>query len=97
VYTQIRAQVLGELGPELSRVVATRSSLSQPLKAAILAIVQSFHGGESCEKTLSQGGGASTSLYGGDERGEPESHFKFPHGVLPSVMNSAPTAENKKR
>ena len=37
-YTQIRAQILGELGPELTRVVANWASLSQPLKAAILAI-----------------------------------------------------------
>jgi hypothetical protein len=40
-YTQIRAQILGELGPELARVVAAWSSLSQPLKAAILAIIDS--------------------------------------------------------
>ena len=39
--TQIRAQILGELGPELARVVAAWSSLSQPLKAAILAIIDS--------------------------------------------------------
>ena len=39
--TQIRAQILGELGPELEQVVAAWSLLSQPLKAAILAIVNS--------------------------------------------------------
>jgi hypothetical protein len=39
--TQIRAQILGELGPELARVVAVWSKLPGPLKAAILAIVNS--------------------------------------------------------
>jgi hypothetical protein len=39
--TQIRAQILSELGPELAQVVAAWSSLSQPLKAAILAIINS--------------------------------------------------------
>jgi hypothetical protein len=38
-YTQIRAQILGELGPELARVVAVWSKLPVPLQAAILAIV----------------------------------------------------------
>jgi hypothetical protein len=42
--TQIRAQILGELGPDLARVIAAWSSLSQPLKAAILAIVNSSEG-----------------------------------------------------
>jgi hypothetical protein len=40
-YTQIRAQILGQLGPELTHVVAAWSKLSPPLKAAILAIVNS--------------------------------------------------------
>jgi hypothetical protein len=40
-YTQIRAQIPGELGPELAQVVATWSKLPAPLKAAILAIVGS--------------------------------------------------------
>jgi hypothetical protein len=40
--TQIRAQILGELGPELARVVAAWSKLPAPLKAAILAIVNSM-------------------------------------------------------
>jgi hypothetical protein len=41
-YTQIRAQILGELGPELARVVAVWLKLPAPLKAAILAIVNSM-------------------------------------------------------
>jgi len=40
-YTQIRAQILGQLGPELTRIVATWSKLSPQLKAAGLAIVGS--------------------------------------------------------
>ena len=40
-YTQIRAQILGELGPDLTRVVTVWSKLPAPLKAAILAIVNS--------------------------------------------------------
>jgi hypothetical protein len=44
--TQIRAQILGELGPELARVVVAWHSLSQPLKAAILAIVNSSEGAQ---------------------------------------------------
>ena len=40
-YTQIRAQILGELGPELTRVVAVWSKLPAPFKAAILAIINS--------------------------------------------------------
>jgi hypothetical protein len=40
-YTQIRAQILGQLGPELTRIVASWSKLSSPLQAAILAIVGS--------------------------------------------------------
>ena len=43
-YTQIRAQILGQLGPELTRIVATWSKLPAPLKAAILAIVNSSEG-----------------------------------------------------
>ena len=39
--TQIRAQILGELGPELSQVVTEWPSLSQPLKAAINATIRS--------------------------------------------------------
>jgi hypothetical protein len=38
-YTQIRAQIASSLDPELAQVVDAWSSLSQPLKAAILAIV----------------------------------------------------------
>jgi hypothetical protein len=45
-YTQIRAQILGELGPELARVVAAWSKLSPPLKTAILAIIQSASSSE---------------------------------------------------
>jgi len=40
-YTQICAQIPGELGTDLSRVVAAWSKLSAPLKAAILAIINS--------------------------------------------------------
>ena len=40
-YTQIRAQILVELGPDLTRVVAVWPNLPAPLKAAILAIVNS--------------------------------------------------------
>jgi hypothetical protein len=40
-YTQIRAQISGAVSPELPRVVAAWPSLGQPLKAAILAIVES--------------------------------------------------------
>jgi len=39
--TQIRAQILDELGPELAQVVAAWAKLSPQLKAAILAIVGS--------------------------------------------------------
>ena len=39
--TQIRAQILGELGPDLARVVAAWSKLPAALQAAILAIVNS--------------------------------------------------------
>ncbi len=39
--TQIRAQITDALGRDLSRVVAAWSELSPPLKAAILAIVNS--------------------------------------------------------
>jgi hypothetical protein len=53
-----------------------------------------FSTGETCEETVSQGGGVPTSLSGGDERSEPESQIKFPHGGLPSVANSTSTAEN---
>ncbi|MGO8741327.1 MAG: hypothetical protein ACLQUR_02880 [Limisphaerales bacterium] len=38
-YTQIRAQILGELGPELAQVVAKWPKLPPTLKAAVLAIV----------------------------------------------------------
>ena len=37
--TQIRAQMAGAMGRDLSRVVAAWSQLSAPLRAAILAIV----------------------------------------------------------
>jgi hypothetical protein len=40
-YTQIRAQILGQLGPELTQIVATWAKLSPQLKAAVLAIVGS--------------------------------------------------------
>jgi hypothetical protein len=40
-YTQIRAQILGGLGSNLARVVASWSKLPAALKAAILAIVNS--------------------------------------------------------
>jgi hypothetical protein len=43
-YTQIRAQILDALGLELSQVVAAWPSLSEPLKAAILAIIHSAGG-----------------------------------------------------
>ena len=39
--TQIRAQILGALGRDLSQVVVAWAQLSAPLKAAILAIVSS--------------------------------------------------------
>ena len=39
--TQIRAQMEGAWGRDLSRVVAVWSKISDPLKAAILAIVNS--------------------------------------------------------
>jgi hypothetical protein len=39
--TQIRAQILDALGRDLSRVVAVWPELPVPLKAAILAIVNS--------------------------------------------------------
>jgi hypothetical protein len=42
-YTQIRAQILGQLGPELTQIVATWSKLSPQLKAAVLAIVGSVN------------------------------------------------------
>jgi hypothetical protein len=97
-YTQIRAQILGGLGPELTQVAASWSKLPPALKAGILAIVQSASStGEPCEETVSQGGGVSTSLSGGDEHSEPESQIKFPHGGLPSVIESTHTAENNNR
>ena len=40
--TQMRAQILGALGRDLSRVVVAWAQLSAPLKAAILAIVSSI-------------------------------------------------------
>ena len=43
--TQIRAQILGELGPELARVVTIWPKLPAALKAAILAIVNSLEVG----------------------------------------------------
>ncbi len=43
-HTQIRAQITGATRPDLSRVVAAWSQLSCPLKAAILAIVDSSAG-----------------------------------------------------
>jgi hypothetical protein len=95
--TQLRAQILGHLGPELTLVVASWSKLPSALKAGILAIVQSSQSGEPCKETVSQGGGVSTSLSGGDEHSEPESQIKFPHGGLPSVVESTSTAENNER
>jgi hypothetical protein len=44
-YAQIRAQILDELGPELTHLVSVWSKLSAALKAAILAIVKSVEGG----------------------------------------------------
>jgi hypothetical protein len=41
--TQIRARILGELGPDLTQVVAVWSKLPFALKAAILAIVGSIN------------------------------------------------------
>jgi len=40
-HTQIRAQIPGALGRDLSQVVAAWAELPSPLKAAILAIVNS--------------------------------------------------------
>jgi hypothetical protein len=40
-YTQIRAQISEPTCPDLAKVVGAWSSLSQPLKAAIVAIVHS--------------------------------------------------------
>jgi hypothetical protein len=96
-YTLIRAQILGELGLELTQVAASWSKLPAALKAGILAIVQSSHYGQPRKETVSQGGGVSPSLSGGDERSEPESQIKFPHGGLPSVAESTSTAENNER
>ena len=45
-YTQIRAQIPDSSCPDLAQVVAAWSSLSQPLKAAILAIVGTAKNGE---------------------------------------------------
>ena len=46
-YTQIRAQIEKPLEPDLAAVVAAWPSLSAPLKAGILAIVNSApHSGE---------------------------------------------------
>lgn len=42
--TQIRAQIPGELGPGLATGVAAWAKLSPPLKAAIVAIVNSVEG-----------------------------------------------------
>jgi hypothetical protein len=43
-HTQIRAQIPGAMGRDLSRVVAAWAELPSPLKAAILAIVHSSTG-----------------------------------------------------
>ena len=40
-YTQIRAQILNSADSDLQKVAVAWSSLSQPIKAAILAIVDS--------------------------------------------------------
>ena len=40
-YTQIRAQISGPIDPDLSKVAQSWPALSPPLKAAILAIVNS--------------------------------------------------------
>ena len=53
--------------------------------------------GEPFKETVSQGGGVSMSPSGGDERSEPEGLTKFPHGALPSVVNSTPTAEIERK
>jgi len=43
-YTQIRAHAAGSSCPNLAKVVASWSELSPPLKAAILAIINSVKG-----------------------------------------------------
>jgi hypothetical protein len=89
--TQIRAHNTGPACPELAKVVSAWSKLPAPLKAAILAIVQSSSPGEPCEETVSQGGGVSTLLSGGDERSEPESQIKFHHGIQPPAVSEGKT------
>ena len=49
-YTQIRAQILGELGPELAQVVTAWSKIPPPLKAAILAIVSTVDSSPEVER-----------------------------------------------
>jgi hypothetical protein len=69
------------LGHDLTQVVTAWPKLPAALQAAMLAIVNSSGGcsmsasptGETCEETVSQGGGVFISLSGGDERSEPES------------------------
>ena len=53
------------------------------------------HPGEPCKETVSQGGGVSVLLSGGDERSEPESLIQFPRGVLP-VAGNQPTRQKLK-
>ena len=79
-YTQIRAQILGELGPELAQVVAVWSKLSPPLKAAILAIVNSLNEA-----------GPAAGLEASASKAHPQSNFP----VVPpsSTGNQQETAE----
>ena len=50
--------------------------------------------GEPRKETVSQGGGASVSLSGGDERSEPESLIQFP--CCASVHNGEPIKQDGK-
>jgi hypothetical protein len=87
----IASQKLGASLNGLDSVVESWPNLPAPLKAAILAIVQSSSPGEPCEETVSQGGGVSTLLSGGDERSEPESQIEFPHGIQPPAVSEGKT------
>jgi hypothetical protein len=88
---------------ERLQVYESWPEISPKIRRAILLMVAATtddsapSNGEPSEETLSQGGGVLTSLSGGDERSEPESLNKFPHGVLPSVTNLTPTAENNEK
>ena len=96
--SQIASQNSGRSLQSLDLVVESWLKLSLPLQSAILAIVQSVSTGEPCEETVSQGGGVPSLLSGGDERSEPESLIKFPHGVQPPIVSEGKsTAENNQR